>query len=139
MASGKNERHRLNRIKAEKNLFATKASFVAAIVVTLTIFKDILSFIFTFNWVWGLVFFTLAFVPFVIIFLTNWFDEFMKKEATGEVGVYFTIISLVVFFIENTVMGCCYGVFDVFFCISLLVVAFGLSIWGAYKLLCTKI
>lgn len=102
-------------MKAEKNLtksqkkknrketqkFATKATFASGIVVTIAILKDTLK-IWGLNFKWlSIICGLISIVVMIVILILNMFEKNICSEKGIAIGNYFTVVSLIVFILEN--------------------------------------
>ena len=102
MASPK-RREQKNKEK-EMSFFSVKASFVAGVVLIITIFKDIAELFLTIPPL--IVGCYLAFCLLMAFFVlgTHVFDKKFKSKAVSNFGNFLTVGSVIVFIIENSVI-----------------------------------
>lgn len=95
-------------IKREKRscdeFFATKATFVAGIVVLITIVKDILELCIQIP-VWVvMLYLSICFIVYIVVLCTTIVDKKMRSKGVANFGNFLTIFSIIVFIIENSVI-----------------------------------
>lgn len=86
------------------NFFATKATFVAGIVVLITIVKDILELCIQIP-VWAvMLYLSICFIVYIVVLCTTIVDKKMRSKGVANFGNFLTIFSIIVFIIENSVI-----------------------------------
>lgn len=99
------EKRREQRKRERKmNFMATKASFVAGIVLIFTIIKDIVKLFTNELPTWMILCFSgIGLVAFALVLGTKVFDERMESKKVSNFGNFLTIMSVIFWVIENTV------------------------------------
>lgn len=122
--------------KEKMDFMATKATFVAGIVLVITIIKDIVELFVEIPMGVVICYILFSLLVFYIILGTKKFDEKLKKKQVSNFGNFLTIISIIVFVIENSYIR--YK--EVLNCADIIVIIFalGLTIGGAVYLLVSK-
>lgn len=102
MSSKKRQEQRKRERKM--NFMATKASFVAGIVLIFTIIKDIVK-LFTIELpIWMILCFSgISLVAFALVLGTKVYDERMKSKKVSNFSNFLTIMSIIFWVIENAV------------------------------------
>ena len=102
MSSKKRQEQRKRERKM--NFMATKASFVAGIVLIFTIIKDIVK-LFTIELpIWMILCFSgISLVAFALVLGTKVYDERMKSKKVSNFSNFLTIMSIIFWVIENDV------------------------------------
>lgn len=104
MVNTRKQKHNKRKKEAEMNFFATKATFVAGIVVLITIVKDILE-LYVQIPVWGVALYLgICFIVHILVLCTTIFDKKMRTKGVTNFGNFLTIISILIFIIENSVI-----------------------------------
>lgn len=97
---------RREQIKREKEMdfFSTKASFVAGILLWITILKNIAELYITIP-VWVVIcYLAFSILLFTLVLGTHLFDEKLKPRAVSNFGSFLTVCSTPYFIIENSVL-----------------------------------
>ena len=133
------EKRREQRKRERKmNFMATKASFVAGIVLIFTIIKDIVKLFTNELPIWMILCFSgVSLVAFALVLGTKVFDERMKSKKVSNFGNFLTIMSVIFWVIENAVFEF-QGVYTLIEKIALVGVIGIASILGALYLLFAK-
>lgn len=99
------EKRREKRKRERKtNFMATKASFVAGIVLIFTIIKDIVKLFTNELPIWMILCFSgISLVAFALVLGTKVFDERMESKKVSNFGNFLTIMSAAFWVIENVV------------------------------------
>ena len=104
MTNERNRKHKKRKKEAEINFFATKATFVAGIVVLITIVKDILELCIQIP-VWVVILYlSICFIVYIVVLCTTIVDKKMRSKGVANFGNFLTIFSIIVFIIENSVI-----------------------------------
>ena len=104
MTNERNRKHKKRKKEAEMNFFATKATFVAGIVVLITIVKDILELCIQIP-VWVvMLYLSICFIVYIVVLCTTIVDKKMRSKGVDNFGNFLTIFSIIVFIIENSVI-----------------------------------
>ncbi len=104
MTNERNRKHKKRKKEAEMNFFATKATFVAGIVVLITIVKDILELCIQIP-VWVvMLYLSICFIVYIVVLCTTIVDKKMRSKGVANLGNFLTIFSIIVFIIENSVI-----------------------------------
>lgn len=104
MTNERNRKHKKRKKETEMNFFATKATFVAGIVVLITIVKDILELCIQIP-VWVvMLYLSICFIVYIVVLCTTIVDKKMRSKGAANFGNFLTIFSIIVFIIENSVI-----------------------------------
>lgn len=104
MANERKRKHIQKKKEEEMNFFSTKASFVSGIVLTITIIKDMFEMFITLpDWV-KITYLAIICALFYFVLATNKFDNRLKSKQVSNYGSYLTVMSVIVFVIENTLI-----------------------------------
>ena len=104
MTNERNRKHKKRKKEAEMNFFATKATFVAGIVVLITIVKDILELCIQIP-VWVvMLYLSICFIVYIVVLCTTNVDKKMRSKGVDNFGNFLTIFSIIFFIIENSVI-----------------------------------
>lgn len=86
------------------NFFAIKATFVAGIVLIITILKDMIEIFFQVSARMVVGYLIICLTMFFLILGTKLFDEKMKSKKVANFGNFLTVMSVMIFVIENSVI-----------------------------------
>ncbi len=104
MANERKRKHIQKKKEEEMNFFSTKASFVSGIVLTITIIKDMFEMFITLpDWV-VIAYLAIICAFFYFVLATHKFDDKLKSKQVSNYGSYLTVMSVIVFVIENTLI-----------------------------------
>ncbi len=101
MANEKNRRHKRNKAKKEMAFINTKASFIAGIVVIITVINDVVGLIITIPFWVDLI---EAIVCILLLFLfigTKKYDNLLKTKGVEKFGDFLTVIGSFIFLLEK--------------------------------------
>ena len=95
MTNERNRKHKKRKKEAEMNFFATKATFVAGIVVLITIVKDILELCIQIP-VWVvMLYLSICFIVYIVVLCTTIVDKKMRSKGVANFGNFLTIFSII--------------------------------------------
>lgn len=104
MGNVRKQKHDKRKKEADSNFFAIKTTFVAGIVVLLTIVKDIIELcIQPPVWTEG-VYLLICFITYILVLCTTICDKKMRTKNVSNFGNYLTMVSIIIFMIENSVI-----------------------------------
>lgn len=137
MSNKKQQEQGQQTMESPMDFFAKKASFVAGIVLIITIFKDIYELYNPLPTNVVVLYLAITGFLFLIILGTKIVDKKMDSKRISNFGNFLTTVSVVFFIIENTVIRFqhLYGIFDTRIIVGVIGVAI---IAGAAYLLFAK-
>lgn len=98
------KRREQKKREKEMNFFSVKASFVAGIVIVITIFKDIAELFVTIPPIVVGCYLAVCILIAFLVLGTQIFDEKLKSKAISNFGSFLTVGSIIIFVIENSVI-----------------------------------
>lgn len=104
MANLRKQKKEKKKREADMNFFAIKATFVAGIVLIITILKDMVEIFFQVSARMVVGYLIICLTMFFLILGTKLFDEKMKSKKVVNFGNFLTVMSVIIFVIENSVI-----------------------------------
>lgn len=104
MANLRKQKKEKKKREADMNFFAIKATFVAGIVLIITILKDMIEIFFQVSARMVVGYLIICLTMFFLILGTKLFDEKMKSKKVVNFGNFLTVMSVIIFVIENSVI-----------------------------------
>ena len=145
MTAKRNKKHKQRKTAAETSFFNSKAAFVAGIVVILTIIKDAVGLIVSIPLWANLIMLVIVLILFYLALAEKTLDKKLSSKGVENFGSFLTVLSIVVFSLENTLIAECsdveleWSITNGRFANFILFTLLGLvGIGGAIYLLCSK-